>query len=187
MAWVKRLQKVAPISSVAVETVRFDTQTMLKPETGGVEYQQGELAGYKVREYLLEKFGKQCVYCRGKNIPHQIEDVQAKSRGGSDRVSNLDIVCSDCNTAKGNMDMREFLAGKPDVLRKAPCATQSPAQGCGGDQRHPGTLLGMRSRPWACRFPSGPGQVLTVLKATCFTGGQLTNANLEFSSHAQRD
>ena len=33
-----------------IETVRFDTQKMENPEISGVEYQQGELEGYEVRE-----------------------------------------------------------------------------------------------------------------------------------------
>ena len=48
--------KRAPITECHIETVRFDTQAMQNPEIAGVEYQQGELAGYEVREYLLEKW-----------------------------------------------------------------------------------------------------------------------------------
>jgi hypothetical protein len=39
-----------------VEHVRFDTQAMQQTGISGVEYQQGTLAGYEVREYLLEKW-----------------------------------------------------------------------------------------------------------------------------------
>jgi 5-methylcytosine-specific restriction endonuclease McrA len=118
MAWAKRLQKVVPISTVAVETARFDTQAVLNPKISGVECQQGELAEYEVREYLLEKFGKKCVYCGKKNIPLQIEQVLLQVQGGSGRVSNLVIACSECKTVKGNLDVCEFLAGKPEVLWK---------------------------------------------------------------------
>jgi len=50
-----------------MELVRFDTQLMQNAEISGVEYQQGELAGYKVREYLLEKWGRKCAYCHACN------------------------------------------------------------------------------------------------------------------------
>lgn len=53
--WVKRLCRYTPIAQIAMELVKFDTQKMQNPEVDGVEYQQGELAGYEVREYLLEK------------------------------------------------------------------------------------------------------------------------------------
>ena len=54
--WVKRLCKFAPISEIKQELVRFDMQQMENPEISGTEYQQGTLAGYEVREYLLEKW-----------------------------------------------------------------------------------------------------------------------------------
>jgi hypothetical protein len=45
-----KLSRLAPLTQIAVETVRFDTQKLQKPEISGVEYQQGELAGYELRE-----------------------------------------------------------------------------------------------------------------------------------------
>ena len=64
LSWVNRLRRLAPVSGIAQELVKFDTQRMQNPEISGVEYQQGELAGYELKEYLLEKFGRRCVYCR---------------------------------------------------------------------------------------------------------------------------
>lgn len=118
LTWAKRLQRYAAISAITVETARFDTQIMQHPEITGVEYQQGTLAGYELREYLLEKFNRQCAYCGRKNISLQVEHVQAKARGGSNRVSNLVLSCRECNEAKGTVDIREFLKAKPSVLRK---------------------------------------------------------------------
>jgi hypothetical protein len=57
LTWVRRLSKLCPITAISQELVRFDTQKMHNAEISGVEYQQGELAGYEVREYLLSKFG----------------------------------------------------------------------------------------------------------------------------------
>src|SRR5579885_1292706 len=54
--WVRRLLKLCPITAMSQELVKFDMQRMQNPEMTGVEYQQGELAGYEVREYLLEKW-----------------------------------------------------------------------------------------------------------------------------------
>jgi hypothetical protein len=50
---VKKLSKLASVQSVSQELVRFDMQLIQNPEVSGVEYQQGELQGYEVREYLL--------------------------------------------------------------------------------------------------------------------------------------
>lgn len=54
--WIRRLRQLCPIVALSLELVKFDTQAMQNPEINGIEYQQGELFGYEVREYLLEKF-----------------------------------------------------------------------------------------------------------------------------------
>ncbi|MEH1815279.1 MAG: RNA-guided endonuclease IscB [Nostoc sp.] len=48
--WVKRLCRYTTITQIAMELVKFDTQKMQNAEIDGVEYQQGELAGYECRE-----------------------------------------------------------------------------------------------------------------------------------------
>ncbi|OQY55571.1 MAG: HNH endonuclease [Candidatus Parabeggiatoa sp. nov. 2] len=124
--WMHKLARLAPLTQIAVETVRFDTQKLQKPEISGVEYQQGELAGYELREYLLEKWGRECAYCGAKNIPLEIEHIQARSKGGSDRVSNLTLACTPCNIDKGNKDIKEFLSLKPKRLKKIQATATAP-------------------------------------------------------------
>ena len=124
--WAKRIQKVCPISSCAVETVRFDMQKMESPEISGIEYQQGELLGYEVREYLLEKWGRKCVYCGKENVSFEVEHIQPRSRGGTNRVSNLTIACHECNQKKDNIDVRTFLKNKPELLQKILTKAKAP-------------------------------------------------------------
>ncbi|HDN26418.1 MAG TPA: HNH endonuclease [Thioploca sp.] len=121
-----KLSRLAPITQIAVETVRFDTQQMQNPEISGVEYQQGELAGYELREYLLEKWGRQCAYCGAKNVPLEVEHIQARSQGGTDRVSNLTLACTSCNLQKGNKDIKEFLKHKPKRLKTIQTFAKAP-------------------------------------------------------------
>ena len=116
LTWVKRFIRFVPVSGIVMELVRFDTQLMENPEISGVVYQQGELAGYELKQYLLEKFDRQCVYCGKKDVPLNIEHVVPKARGGSNRVSNLAIACVQCNQKKGARPVEEFLKDKPDVL-----------------------------------------------------------------------
>jgi 5-methylcytosine-specific restriction endonuclease McrA len=113
VAWTKRLANACPITSFEVETCRFDMQKMQNAEISGVEYQQGELTGYEIREYLLEKFNRNCVYCKKTKVPLEVEHVIPKSRGGSNRVSNLTIACKKCNDKKGTQTAKEF--GSPEV------------------------------------------------------------------------
>ena len=121
--WIKRLLKVTPISSIAIETVRFDMQKIQNPEISGVKYQQGDLLGYEIREYLLEKWGRKCVYCNAEDTRLEIDHIIPKSKGGSNRVSNLVISCRACNVKKANSALHEFLKDKPllclKVLSKA--------------------------------------------------------------------
>ncbi|UNU20938.1 hypothetical protein D0A34_20540 [Microcoleus vaginatus PCC 9802] len=50
---IHKLSKVAPIKTIFQELVIGDLQKIEKPGISGIEYQQGVLAGYEVREYLL--------------------------------------------------------------------------------------------------------------------------------------
>lgn len=84
------------------------TQKMMNPEISGVLYQQGTLQGYEVREYLLEKWGRKCAYCDKTGVPLQIEHIFPKSRGGSNRVSNLTLGCGECNSDKGNQKIENY-------------------------------------------------------------------------------
>jgi 5-methylcytosine-specific restriction endonuclease McrA len=118
LTWVKRITRYVPITGISQELVKFDLQAIQNPEISGKEYQQGELAGYEVREYLLEKWGRKCAYCGAESVPFEVEHIQPKSKGGSDRVSNLTLACHDCNQKKGNRDIKEFLAKKPDILSR---------------------------------------------------------------------
>ncbi|BAY83345.1 HNH endonuclease [Calothrix parasitica NIES-267] len=124
--WVKRLMRYAPITELCIEKVKFDMQQMENPEVSAIEYQQGELQGYQVREYLLEKWSRECTYCGKKDVPLQIEHIYPKSKGGSNRVSNLCLACEKCNKKKGNKLVEEFLKKKPDLLKKIKSKAKKP-------------------------------------------------------------
>ncbi|HAN72912.1 MAG TPA: HNH endonuclease [Planktothrix sp. UBA8407] len=126
LTWVRKLIKLAPIDSIVQELVRFDLQKLENPEISGIEYQQGQLAGYEVREYLLEKWDRKCAYCGVENVPFEVEHIHPKSKGGTDRISNLAIACHNCNQEKGNRDIRDFLSGKPDLLNRILKQAKSP-------------------------------------------------------------
>lgn len=126
MTWVKRMCKFAPIGEIRLELVKFDTQKIDNPEISGIEYQQGELAGYEVKEYLLEKWGRNCVYCHAQNVPLEVEHIVPKSKGGTNRVSNLTIACNKCNQAKGSLDIKDFLSSQPDLLTRILKQTKIP-------------------------------------------------------------
>ncbi len=109
-----------------MELVKFDTQLLENPEISGVEYQQGTLAGYEVREYLLEKWRRKCAYCGKENIPLQIEHMVPHAKLGSNRISNLCLACEKCNIAKGTKDIKDFLKKKPSLLKKIEAQALAP-------------------------------------------------------------
>lgn len=108
--WVHRLCKLINITSCSFEAVRFDTQLMDNPNIEGIEYQQGELFGYEVKEYLLDKFGHTCQYCGGTSGDPVLEweHIQPRSKGGSDSVKNATLSCKCCNQAKGNLKLEDW-------------------------------------------------------------------------------
>ena len=113
-------------STLRYRKPRFDLQKRENPDISGVEYQQGMLFGYEVREYLLEKGGRTCSYCGAENVPLEIDHVHPRSKGGSDRVSNLTLSCRACNQKKGNRPVEEFLAKRPDVLKRILSRAKAP-------------------------------------------------------------
>ncbi|XHR82161.1 MAG: RNA-guided endonuclease IscB [Gloeotrichia echinulata GP01] len=116
--WVEKLRKLAPITAISQELVRFDMQLMRNPDIKGEEYQQGTLAGYETREYLLEKWGRKCAYCGAKDVPFQVEHIHPRAKGGSNSITNLTLSCEKCNTKKGIKDIKEFLKKDPSKLSK---------------------------------------------------------------------
>ncbi|HET9920445.1 MAG TPA: RNA-guided endonuclease IscB [Ktedonobacteraceae bacterium] len=106
-----------PVSQVNVELASFDTQKMQGASIHNLEYQQGQLQGYLVREYVLQKWNRQCSYCGASHVPLQLEHIVPRSRGGSNRPSNLALACEQCNMRKGTQTAAEF--GYPDVQAQA--------------------------------------------------------------------
>lgn len=126
LTWVNRLSRYCPITALSQELVKFDMQAMNNPEISSIEYQQGTLAGYGLRGYLLEKWSRTCAYCDAKDVPLQIEHIQARANGGTDRVSNLCLACEPCNQKKGKQDIRDFLKHKPNVLKHILAQAKAP-------------------------------------------------------------
>jgi 5-methylcytosine-specific restriction endonuclease McrA len=126
LTWVQRLRRVCPIEAISMELVRFDLQAMEQPDILGCQYQQGTLAGYELREYLLEKWQRRCAYCAKEHLPLQVEHIVPRAKGGSNRVSNLTLACEQCNCAKGTQDVAVFLKGKPAVLTRILAQAKTP-------------------------------------------------------------
>jgi 5-methylcytosine-specific restriction endonuclease McrA len=126
LTWTNKFIKLTPISFINQELVKFDLQKIQNPEISGIEYQQGELQGYEVKEYLLEKWKRRCAYCGIKDVPLQIEHIVPKSKGGSNRISNLSLACQKCNQKKGNQTIKDFLKNKPSLAKEILKQSKTP-------------------------------------------------------------
>jgi 5-methylcytosine-specific restriction endonuclease McrA len=126
-SWVDRLSRWAPVRAVHVERVAFDAHAISagKP-LEGAEYQHSTLHGMEVREYLLAKWGRACAYCGTTGVPLNIDHIQPRGRGGTDRISNLCVACISCNQDKGNRALEDFLKGKPKLLAKIRAQAKAP-------------------------------------------------------------
>ncbi|MFE2278787.1 RNA-guided endonuclease IscB [Streptomyces sp. NPDC059454] len=114
-----RLCRYAPVTEIHVELVAFDTHSMSAGRPlKGAEYQQGPLVGTSARTYLHTKWNNACAYCDNTGVPLNIDHLRPRSRGGSNRLSNLVLTCVPCNRAKGSSPVEVFLAHRPDRLGK---------------------------------------------------------------------
>ena len=106
---IDHLYRYFPIETIIVEVAEFDIQKIKNPDISGIEYQQGTLQGYNIRNYLLEKHKHKCFYCGKAVSGFEVEHMLPKSRGGSNRIDNLTLSCHDCNQKKDTLTAEEFI------------------------------------------------------------------------------
>ena len=106
---IDHLHRYFPIETIIVEVAEFDIQKIKNPDIAGIEYQQGTLQGYNIRNYLLEKHGRKCFYCGKAVSDFEVEHMLPKSKGGSNCIDNLTLSCHNCNEKKGTLTAEEFI------------------------------------------------------------------------------
>jgi len=124
--FIRKYHRFVVFTGFTVEHVKFDMVLMQNPEVSGIEYQQGTLHGYTVKEYLLEKYKRSCCYCNKTDVPLEVEHVVPKSKGGSNRIANLVLACRKCNEKKGTKDIEVFLRKKPERLKTIKAGLKKP-------------------------------------------------------------
>ncbi|MFB7182465.1 RNA-guided endonuclease IscB [Streptomyces sp. NPDC056257] len=129
MSVVMRLCRYAPVCEIHVEQVAFDTASFAGAiPSGALESTTSTRTKSEIREFLLAKWKGSCAYCDATGVPLDIEHVRPRSRGGSNRVSNLVLACVPCNQAKGTAPIEEFLADQPARLERVIAQLRRPLQ-----------------------------------------------------------
>ena len=150
LSLTNKLSRLAPVSEIVVELVKFDMQLMEDASISGIGYQQGTLAGYTIKEYLLEKHNRTCVYCNGVSVDPvlEVEHIHPKSKGGTNSVKNLTLSCKCCNQHKGADSLQDWQArlgnSKLDTARKA--GIKRVATGKAGSLKHAAAVNATRNR-----------------------------------------
>ncbi len=129
MSVVARLCRYAPVVEIHVEHVAFDTTAFTGDiRSGTQETIEPTYGASEVRAFLRAKWMRSCAYCDATGVPLNIDHVRARSRGGTDRVSNLVLACVPCNQTKGTTPVQEFLADRPARLERVITQLRRPLQ-----------------------------------------------------------
>jgi len=106
-AMVEKLHRILPVTKIVVETASFDTQLLKaqlegKPIPEGTDYQNGELAGWNIREYIFHRDNYTCQWCKGKSKdPVLVTHHHAYWKGDhTNKPSSLITLCNTCNDSK---------------------------------------------------------------------------------------
>jgi hypothetical protein len=98
---IARICSILPVTRTIIEVADFDIQQIKTPGISGVEYQQGEQAGFwNLREYILHRDGHECrnPECTKKSIVLRTHHLGYWKKDYSDRPDNLITLCTECHT-----------------------------------------------------------------------------------------
>ena len=100
------VRKFLPVAKIRVEIGKFDSQKIANPTISGVEYQQGQLAGWEnMKAYAKWRDGQKCRSC-GKSAKDgarlEVHHIRHRADGGSDTPENVVTLCHECHDAHHN-------------------------------------------------------------------------------------
>ena len=97
---VRFVHMLLPVSKIIIEVASFDIQKIKNPCISSMDYQNGELLGWKnVREYVLFRDGHVCQCCKGKSKDSvlQVHHIESRKTGGN-APNNLITLCKTCHS-----------------------------------------------------------------------------------------
>lgn len=101
---VNKLCKILPVYTIIIEVAPFDTQLLKAKDYGldipeGTDYQNGDMKGFNVREYVLWRDNYKCRCCKGKSKDPilQTHHIESRKTGGN-APNNLITLCKTCHS-----------------------------------------------------------------------------------------
>lgn len=104
--WIDKFCSLVPNPILHIEVGKFDVAKMINPNIEGVEYKQGQCAGYyDVRYFVFDRDNYTCQVCgKSKDKILHTHHIVYKSLGGTGRADNLITVCTECHTSKNHKE-----------------------------------------------------------------------------------
>ena len=116
--WAELMQQMYPLGSVRVKSHRLNTEMMVNPKTGVIEYDPRNFRGWQVRAYIYERDWHRCAYCDNDTRQLQIDHIVPQSLNGSNGIENLVLCCSVCNQRKADSSLEDFLSSDIERLER---------------------------------------------------------------------
>ena len=99
-----------------VKFINTNKKEKLPPRTTIDKHKQEKFTREQIKGILAKKqMGKRDPKCNGCKLEirlqwAEIDHIHPVSKGGADEISNMQLLCPQCNRSKGNMSMENFLA-----------------------------------------------------------------------------
>ena len=121
---ISRISNVMPVTNITLEMGNFDTQVLKALEEGnplpqGIDYQHGERYGIATLREAVFARDKYTCQCCGRTIADgailHVHHIIYRSRGGTNRMSNLATVCDRCHTPANHKPGGKLYNWKPKI------------------------------------------------------------------------
>ena len=121
---ISRISNVMPITNITLEMGNFNTQVLKALEEGnplpqGIDYQHGERYGIATLREAVFARDKYTCQCCGRTIADgailHVHHIIYRSRGGTNRMSNLATVCDRCHTPANHKPRGKLYNWKPQI------------------------------------------------------------------------
>ena len=121
---ISRISNVMPVTNITLEMGNFDTQVLKALEEGNplpqrIDYQHGERYGIATLREAVFARDKYTCQCCGRTIADgailHVHHIIYRSRGGTNRMSNLATVCDRCHTPANHKPRGKLYNWKPKI------------------------------------------------------------------------